>query len=223
MGKYTPQRLRVPLFPLPNVVLFPGAILPLHVFEERYKRMTADAIDGDGLIGMALLRPGWEKEYYTRPAIEPVVCVGRVVAHERLDDGKFNFLLQGQVRAKIISEEKGDLPYRVARVEPLSQTPTMEIDLTHERQRLLNLFGDAAISTTDLGRHFMKLLAGPISTAEAADLIAFNFLEDVQLKQSVLSDADVARRVRRVVGAIGELKNSQPLNKPQGPDDPSRN
>src|SRR5687768_2370471 len=68
----------VPLFPLPNVVLFPRAVLPLHIFEERYKTMAADALAGDRLVAMALLRPGWEKSYYGRPAIEPVVCVGTI-------------------------------------------------------------------------------------------------------------------------------------------------
>src|SRR6476646_9959598 len=89
----------VPLFPLPNVVLFPRAVLPLPIFEERYKQMTADAIVGaedtgqSARIAMALFRPGWEKSYYGRPAIEPVVCVGRILNHEKLPDGKYNFLL----------------------------------------------------------------------------------------------------------------------------------
>src|SRR3954464_4040637 len=86
----------VPLFPLPNVVLFPRAILPLHIFEERYKLMTADALAGDRQIAMALLQSGWEKNYYGRPAIEPIVCVGTILNHERLADGKYNFLLQGR-------------------------------------------------------------------------------------------------------------------------------
>src|SRR5580765_8502459 len=90
----------VPLFPLPNVVLFPRAVLPLHVFEERYKAMTAQALSGDRRIAMALLKPGWEKSYYSRPAIEPVVCVGTILTHEKLPDGKYNFFLQGTARAR---------------------------------------------------------------------------------------------------------------------------
>src|SRR5215204_4472699 len=85
----------IPLFPLPNVVLFPRAILPLHIFEERYRQMTKDVLAGDGRIAMALLKPGWEKDYYSRPQIEPVVCVGKIVSWEKLPDGKYNFLLQG--------------------------------------------------------------------------------------------------------------------------------
>src|SRR5436305_10266267 len=80
--------LGVPLFPLPNVVLFPRAVLPLHIFEERYKVMTADALAGDKLIAMALLRTGWEKNYYGKAAIERVVCLGQILTHEQLDDGK---------------------------------------------------------------------------------------------------------------------------------------
>src|SRR3982751_6181741 len=86
----------VPLFPLPNVVLFPRVVLPLHIFEERYKRMTAEVLRGDKRIAMALRRPGWEKDYYGQPAIEPVVCVGQILSHERLEDGRYNFLLQGE-------------------------------------------------------------------------------------------------------------------------------
>src|SRR5688500_2705738 len=132
----------VPLFPLPGVVLFPRAVLPLHIFEDRYRAMTADAIAGDKVIAMALLKPGWEKSYYGRPAIEPVVCVGRILSHEKLPDGKYNFLLQGVQRARIIRERDdtgrpGDeTPYRTAQLQPLEETPAVEIDLEEERRRL---------------------------------------------------------------------------------------
>ena len=204
----------VPLFPLPNVVLFPRAVLPLHIFEERYKEMTADALTGDRQVAMALLRPGWEKEYYGRPAIEPVVCVGTILSHERLPDGKYNFLLQGTCRARIV-REIGGRPYRVAQLEPVRQTNDLEIDLEEERQRLVRLFRTAALGGTPLGRQFRQLLAGAaggalgvaLRTADVADLVAFNYLDDVALKQSLLEEADARSRVRRVVAA---LEDSQP-------------
>jgi hypothetical protein len=172
-----------PLFPLPNVVLFPRAVLPLHIFEERYKAMTADAIKGDRRIAMALMAPGWEKNYHGKPAIDPVVCVGTILSHERLADGRYNFLLQGTTRARIV-REFGDRPYRVAELQPLAEEPVIEIDLA------------------DIGRRFHEMLAGPIPTAIIADLVAFNFLEDVALKQSLLADGNVTRRVARVVNAF---------------------
>src|SRR5581483_2402272 len=118
---------------------FPGAILPLHIFEERYKAMTADALRGPRRIAMALLKPGWEKNYHGRPPIDPVVCVGDILSHERLPDGRYNFLLRGHKRARV-SREYGDEPYRVAWLDPLPETPAMEIDLADERRRLECVF-----------------------------------------------------------------------------------
>ena len=101
---------------------------------------------------MALLKPGWEKSYYGRPAIEPVVCVGRILSHEKLPDGKYNFLLQGVQRARIIRENGGgdrgdETPYRTAQLQPLEETPAPEIELEDERRQLHELF-----MTTPLGR-----------------------------------------------------------------------
>src|SRR3954470_1563852 len=140
----------VPLFPLPNVVLFPRAVLPLHVFEERYKAMTADALRGDRQVAMALLKPGWERDYYSRRAIEPVVCIGTILTHERLPDGKYNFLLQGHTRARVVQEADGEQDYRVATLEPIVETEVLEIDLEPQRLRLASMFDRgplAAIAT----------------------------------------------------------------------------
>src|SRR5689334_17882023 len=191
----------VPLFPLPNVVLFPKAVLPLHIFEERYKQMTADVLRSHRQVAMSLLRPGWEKNYYSRPAIEPVVCVGTILSHERLPDGKYNFLLQGTTRARIVQEFPG-LPYRVAQLQPLPETPALEIDLQYERHLMHEVFGNRPLGETGIGRQFRKILAGPLATADVADLIAFNFLEDPDLKQSLLADPDVRHRVRRIIETV---------------------
>lgn len=191
----------VPLFPLPNVVLFPRAVLPLHIFEERYKEMTADVLAGDRQVAMALLRPGWEKDYYHRPAIEPVVCVGTVLSHEKLSDGKYNFLLQGHSRARVVREH-GDRSYRLAHLEPIRQTHDLEIDLAEERERLMRIFRPATLGGTPVGRQFRRLLSGTVRTADVADLVAFNYIEDVALKQSLLEEPDVRHRVRRIVDVV---------------------
>jgi len=129
----------IALFPLPNVVLFPRAVLPLHVFEFRYRLMTAEVLQGAGLIAMALLKPGWEKQYHDRPAIEPVVCVGQILRYEELDDGKYNLLLQGVLRATI-DREYADRPYRYASMNRLPEKSAPESDLIRQRARLLELF-----------------------------------------------------------------------------------
>ena len=199
-----PDLSAVPLFPLPNVVLFPRAVLPLHIFEERYKQMTADALEGDRLIAMALLCPGWEKSYYGRPEIEPVVCVGTILTHEKLPDGKYNFLLQGQLRARVVSEQQ-DLPYRLATLEPLAETDVMEIDLGDERSRMSSLFANENLEALPAIQQYRQLLASPMTIAEVADFLAFSLIEDIAVKQSLLADSDVRRRVARTISAIEDI------------------
>jgi len=196
----------VPLFPLPNVVLFPRAVLPLHVFEDRYKSMTADALAGPRQIAMALLRPGWEKNYYLRPAIEPVVCVGTILVHEQNPaDGTYNFLLQGHSRARVVFEHESP-PYRRAQLEPLAEEPTDEVDLLQHRNRLISVFDSGTLLATVIGRQFRQLLTTALSTPQIADLIAFNFLDDLELKQSLLCECDVRRRVERTVAAFEAVR-----------------
>ena len=96
----------LPLFPLPTAVLFPNVFLPLHVFEPRYREMVADALNSDRLIGMALLRPGWEADYDGRPAVYPVGCSGVITHVERLADGRYNIVLRGLDRFRIVDEDR---------------------------------------------------------------------------------------------------------------------
>src|SRR5687768_17166829 len=194
----------VPLFPLPDVVLFPRAVLPLHIFEQRYKAMTADALAGAGVIAMALLRRGWEKCYYQAPAIDPVVCVGRIVSYEKLPDGNYNFLLQGLLRARVSSEDRAR-PYRLASVVALEESPVMEIDLANERQKLTCMLSSGAASNLPIVRQFRTMLASPMPTAHVADLLAFTFIDDdAALKQSLLAETDVRQRVERLIIALQE-------------------
>jgi Lon protease-like protein len=209
----------VRLFPLPNVVLFPRAALPLHVFEERYKAMTADALAGDRQIAMALLRPGWEKSYHARPAIEPVVCVGTIVSDEKLADGRYNFLLVGHTRARVVRELNVDDPiterlYRVAKLEPLEQSNVIEIDLADHRRRLNELFSDSPLSRACLAKQFRTMLNGsiPLPTQDIADVIAFYLLEDLQFKQQLLAENDVRRRVLQTVEALEQVASKLPRN-----------
>ncbi len=111
----------VPVFPLPNVILFPGVQLPLHIFEPRYRAMVRDVMEAEPpLIGMALLRGDWQEQYEGNPQLFPIGCVGKMVKTVPLPDGRFNILLQG-VREYRIQEEFHDKSYRRARVEWLPQ------------------------------------------------------------------------------------------------------
>src|SRR5438046_1388611 len=110
----------LPLFPLPNVVLFPNVFLPLHIFEPRYRAMVADALESDRMIGMVLLKPGWEPQYEGRPPVYPIGCSGLMTHVESLPDGRYNIVLRGIERFRIL-EENYDLSYRRATVDPVAE------------------------------------------------------------------------------------------------------
>ena len=115
----------IPIFPLPNVVLFPSALLPLHIFEPRYRAMVADALEGERLIGMVMLRPGWEPHYESEPQVYPVGCAGFITHADRLPDGRYNIMLRGLEKFRIVNERgarEGDQRYRCARVEAIEET-----------------------------------------------------------------------------------------------------
>ena len=120
-GSFSPEDFSgtARLFPLPNLVMFPHVVQPLHIFEARYRQLMADALEDDRLIGMALLCPGWEEDYHEKPGVFPTICLGRIEHEERLSDGRYNLLLQGLCRARIREEVKVDRLYRVVRVDLL--------------------------------------------------------------------------------------------------------
>ncbi|CAN5856396.1 LON peptidase substrate-binding domain-containing protein [soil metagenome] len=130
----------IPIFPLPHVVLFPNVFLPLHIFEPRYRAMVADALDGDRLIGMVLLRPGWEGDYEGRPPVFSIGCVGLISHHERLPDGRYNIVLRGLEKFRVEDEDDSRL-YRIARVtsldEPLLESERGEVRAARQRLETL--------------------------------------------------------------------------------------
>lgn len=133
----------VPIFPLPSVVLFPNVFLPLHIFEDRYRQMCAEALAGDRLIGMVLLKPGYEADYDGRPPVYATGCSGLITHAERLEDGRYNVVLRGIEKFTISHEEApavGRL-YRSAVVTPLHEAlgPGERDQLRQARLRLEQL------------------------------------------------------------------------------------
>ena len=136
----------IPIFPLPNAVLFPSVFLPLHVFEPRYRDMVRDVLAGDRLIGMVLLRPGWEAHYQGRPPVYPVGCAGLMTHAEPLPDGRYNIVLRGLQKFQIESEDDSQ-SYRRARI---TATPESEPDderlVRRARQRIEALLAGGSIA-----------------------------------------------------------------------------
>jgi Lon protease-like protein len=130
----------IPIFPLPNVVLFPNVFLPLHIFETRYRQMVDSALSGDRIIGMVLLRPGWEGDYEGKPPVYPIGCAGVITHADRLPDGRFNIVLRGMEKFRIASEETEQL-YRIAHVVPVPEPSADSVrqEMRGERRRLETL------------------------------------------------------------------------------------
>ncbi|HKH71587.1 MAG TPA: LON peptidase substrate-binding domain-containing protein [Vicinamibacterales bacterium] len=135
----------IPIFPLPNVVLFPNVFLPLHIFESRYRAMITDALASDRIIGMVLLQPGFEANYEGRPSVYPVGCAGVITHSEPLPDGRFNIVLRGLEKFRIIGEDESR-PYRLAHIEAVPEVPNESecAAIKQHRQRLEALLAAVA-------------------------------------------------------------------------------
>src|SRR6476646_2792404 len=124
-----PDALReLPIFPLPNCVLLPGGLLPLHVFEPRYRELTRDCLAGHQLMAVARLRPGYESTYYGRPPVFERCGVGRILCSEELPDGRVALRVRGIARGEIARELPVDRSYRVVEARMLH-------DKTHDDNR----------------------------------------------------------------------------------------
>ena len=123
------------LFPLPDIVLFPDVALPLMIFEPRYRAMVADALKGDGIIGMAFLRPGYEAAYEGRPPIFAIGCAGRISKYQLLPDGRYLIELLGLVKFRVISEDQSR-PYRLASVEAVPEVANADESAALSKLRL---------------------------------------------------------------------------------------
>lgn len=209
----------IPMFPLPNCVLFPGVVQPLHIFEPRYREMMEEALEDQCALAMALLKPGWEKDYYGRPPIFEMVCVGRVVAHERVEDGKFNLLLHGVARAKVLSEQRRGM-YRVAMLEVVKETvdPSPGGGCSHEqmqRKVLREMFEKTPLRELTVAPMVATLFEEQAPIGRLVDTLAFTLVQDVMIKQRLLEELDPLTRgellLRELVGLAAKLGTQVPI------------
>jgi Lon protease-like protein len=199
------------LFPLPNVVLFPHVVQRLHVFEPRYKQMTADALAGDRLIAPILLRPGWEDQYDARPAIYPVACLGRVVAEQRLPDGRYNLHVRGLARLRVRDEVHDAKPYRTARGELLTEGPLPSLP---EAKALRKQLADKVLPRFAAGPprdQLTELFRGELPLGALCDILGFALPFPAEHKQALLEQLDVARRAGRLLTLLDALVPTAPL------------
>jgi Lon protease-like protein len=194
-----------PLFPLPNVVQFPCTALPLRVFEERYQRMMEAVLSEDRLIAMALLRPGWERNYESNPEIHEMVCLGRITADERFESGEYNIIVTGIHRAVVVAERETDLPYRVAQLELYrdfyAEKPLVNREVRHQ-ELLLNFRRLFPASRAD--SLFSQVLEAGIPLGVTCDLLTSALKLSTGEKQMLLEELDVDLRSDLLLEKIRE-------------------
>lgn len=198
---------RAPLFPLPNLVLFPHVMQPLFIFEPRYKQMVADVLAGDKFVAMALIKPGGDPA--GRPPCFPIVCLGRITFEQALDEGKFNLILQGICRARILQEVTTDKPYRLADLDLLPEMmpdgKDFEISGPHDlvRRKELHRRLKQAIPQEEQQAELNRLLSADVPLGVLCDILAFTSGISPISAQELLSETNVSARCDRLLSLLG--------------------
>ena len=195
---------RTRLFPLPDLVLFPHVMHPLHIFEQRYREMIRDALATDRLITIIRLQPGWEADYEDQPAIASVGCLGKVVSEHRLEDGRFNILLLGLRRVEIVRELPSSGAFRVAEVRILQDdlSPDEQDTRRKLRQKLLKTFRSTLPIGEGAKEKITGLLQKHVPLGVLADLIAFTAQLEGDFKQLLLAETDVLERAEALLARL---------------------
>ncbi len=245
----------MPLFPLESATLLPQQVMPLHIFEERYKQMVAHALDGSGQIAMAvyamppparakpLLSPHTITDHDadpptpvrdTRARVRPAVCIGQIMQHERLDDGRYNLVLQGICRARVLQEmpsEPGRL-YRLALVEPVGLDPgtvvitredadesdetPKEFDasalepepLTEVRAKIDEMLSDGPLTQLVAAEPVLEFVRNEdVPTAPLLELVSFMLITDPSLRYRLLAEPSLQQRAGMIVGELEHLSS----------------
>ena len=201
-----PKPLIVPIFPLPRIWLFPHVVLPLHVFEPRYRQMIEDSLDGPGRIVLGTVVDGHEDRLSGIPDFYPVAGLGEIVRHDKLDDGRFHILLVGLTRARV-EEVESDRLYRKVRAEVLTEAPVPP----DEEEELRDELVEAILARTDE----LTALPPELPVGHLVDLLTLRLQLGVAQTYSLYSELDLKARAAH---ALREHAR-QPLPPPSEDDD----
>jgi len=202
------------MFPLPEVQLFPGAILPLHIFEPRYLEMVDHVLERvDNSIAVATLRPGYEQDYEGRPPVYSIMGAGSVIAAEHKSDGRWNLLVRGTTRVRLLEEHPADHAFREILAEQVDDTHLEEGGPLDERLRsLISQLADNA----DGAREALQLILGQAEDgAQLTNLVGAHACSDVALRRRMLECSNVQTRLRMACQHMGRLL-LEVLEAPQG-------
>jgi uncharacterized protein len=220
MSVYPEGEFLLPLFPLPDLVFFPNTRMPLHIFEPRYRQMVADVLRAEARFGLVLLQPGWQGDYYGAPPVYPCGTMSTIEQAVTMDDGRFNILIRGEVRIRIVSEVTAE-PYRTARVVAQPELVRDAKEAWAQREWL-----------ADLAKQYLKFLPNqsPVPEIEAVGLealtnaliMSLNFATEE--KQKLLEKDDLLARAEKVGNELSSRIETLRFLRPYRRDnDPSRN
>ncbi len=207
----------IPVFPLPNVVFFPGTQLPLHIFEPRYRALMRSCIESDRMVmAIALLKPGYEADYDGSPPVHEICTIGKIERYEELPDGRYNLVLRGLFRARLRELPKGDKLFRRAQIEAL------EGKRGHDRvtrDAMTTLLSTASLVAALVRRQHPDFSLGvqpDDPPQQVADTLADRLLADPAARQDILETLDVGERVKRLTGYVATVLGQIEAESTQG-------
>jgi Lon protease-like protein len=194
---------RLPLFPLPNAILFPGVVMPLHLFEPRYRALAEHCVAGHRLMALGTLKPGYEQDYEGRPPIHPLLTVGSIAAERRHPDGRWDIALRGLMRVELVDEHPASEPFRVIRVKKIREQERATDRLAGENLRSAVI--QVANQVPALWPQLSPQLVSARSPGQLADVVAGTFVESPTIRRSLLEELVVGRRIELLQESMAQI------------------
>ena len=194
----------LPLFPLPNVVFFPGMLLPLNVFEPRDLDLITHCLERDRIVAIPLLKPGYQGNYEGQPAIHSMVGAGVISGHRVLEDGRMTVVLKGLERLRIVEELPQEHAFRLARAERVVEAGA-DVDLGDELVVLSNLLNQLGQSRPQAGLVLSQIEEVADTIPQLVDLLAAYVVGDLELRQELLAELNVLQRFARLTQIVADI------------------
>ena len=211
----------VRLFPLRNVVLFPGVVQAFNIFEPRYRQMMQDCLDSDKLITMATVDPLGSKVASGAPEIEPVVCIGRVLSSTKLDDGNYNLFLIGVKRAVVLTELDTTLPYRLAEVKVENENLKEQFTDGISRELILSKFDELLQLIPGVNNQVLEQFKSKsLPLCRLVDMVCYASGMDPDDQHRILSAFDLNRRGSMLANMLDQRIATARQNNGGGPQFP---
>ena len=201
---FSPEQFsgRTRIFPLPNLVMFPHVMQALHIFEPRYRALFEEALEGDRLVSLAVLAPGWEQQYEGRPPLRPTACLCRIATHQVTKQGTYNVLVLGVRRIKLVRELPPKKLFRVAESELIDEVEADEAAAADLQQRLLGAFKRAMPKVPNASEQLDQLLGTQITLGMLTDIVAYTLDLDLETKMGLLAERNVVERTTMLLAAL---------------------